>query len=1072
MLRHGETSKLKRYCRLISLPLLILTGCAQVKDDSPTLKSLEHRSISVEKDTTIPDSRSKAIEQYQSIAGATNDKSVQREAKRKIADLEVDNAEAIFLEKIKKSGQDAQTSAPPPPVDNRNAINLYQELLQEQTPKSDAEDTLYQLAKAYEQSGDYQNTLQTLTRLANSYPKIGYMDEVQFRRGEILFTLKDYAQAEKAYVSLLPLKKSQFYEMGLYKHGWSLYKQEQYLPALDSFFAILDKKFPVNKVVADDFVLPRGEQEFVKDTLRVISLSFYHLNGAESITSYLSAKGYRPYEHLLYKSLGDLALEKDRVSDAVNSYRAYIKVHPGHPYSVLMQQRIIDAYNRPEFASLLLPEKREFVRLYDDYNQHRISNSTKTYAEHLIYGDKIAQDKIIPYLRGILEDLARHYHAEAQKSKTRTAYKEAMDWYTKFLKNFPADKDAPGITFLLAESLYENGRYADAVTRYENVAYDFPANKNSAEAGYAALLAYQKQGEKLSGYEKNLWRRNAVVSAMRFSEKYPKDKRVPAVLVSAMEELFSLKQYDKAKSAARLILKMEPPADIKQRGLATTIIAHAEFEQDNFEGAEASYREALNLLPANDPGRVDIMENLASAIYRQGEKSRTAGDMPAAILHFLRVGAAAPASPIRLSAEYDAAVGYMSLNDWNTALRIFSQFQKTYPDNAFQADVSRQMVTAYLQLDQPAKAAAELEKTIASTQDATVRQGAAWQAAELYEKAKDTKNAARIYGLYVERFPSPLEQAIEARRRLAEAYKQANDTNMQNHWLKDIIKAEREGGTERTPRTRQAAAHASITLADLAYQAFAQVRLVEPLQQNLKIKKEKMELALQAYGIAAEFGVADVTTAATYQMAKIYSDLSHDLLESQRPEGLTPEEREQYDVLLEEQAFPFEEKAIQIYESNIRRVSSGIYDESVRKSFSELAKLLPVKYAKHEKSEPLSGVTLNNDGKDEDEKALIKATEQVPLNIETYNHLGIHYRNRGRFGDARTAYEKALAIDQNHASIHLNLGILYDLYLRDAGKALEQYRLYQSLLPAADKQVGLWIAELEKRKNGAEVKDK
>ncbi|MEQ6340194.1 MAG: tetratricopeptide repeat protein [Gammaproteobacteria bacterium] len=1059
---------MKHYSRLTPLLLLVFAGCAQVKDDSPTLKSLERRNISVEKDTTIPDSRSKAIEQYQSIAGTANDKSVQREAKRKIADLEVDNAESIFLGKIKKSQQDAQTSAPPPPADNRNAINLYQELLQEQAPKSDAENTLYQLAKAYEQSGDYQNTLQTLTRLANAYPKIGYMDEVQFRRGEILFTLKDYAQAEKAYASLFPLKKSQFYEMALYKHGWSLYKQEQYLPALGSFFAILDKKFPVNKAVADDFVLPRGEQEFVKDTLHVTSLSFYHLNGAESIDSYLSAKGYRPYEHLLYKSLGELALEKDRVSDAVNSYRAFIKAHPGHPYSVLMQQRIIDAYKRPEFVSLLLPEKREFVRVYDDYNQRRISNSTKTYTEHLIYGDKIAQDKITSYLRVILEDLARHYHAEAQKSKARAAYKEAMDWYTKFLKNFPEDNDAPGITFLLAESLYENGRYADAVTRYENVAYDIPANQNGAEAGYAALLAYQKHGEKLSGYEKNLWRRNAVVSAMRFSEKYPKDKRVPAILVSAMEELFSLKQYDKAEFAARRILKMEPPADIKQRSLATTIIAHTEFERDNFDRAEASYREALNLLPAGDPGRVEIMENLASAIYRQGEQSRTAGDMPAAIQHFLRVGAAAPASPIRLSAEYDAAVGYMSLNDWGNALRIFSQLQKTYPDNAFQTDVSRQMVTAYLQLDQPAKAAAELEKTIASNKDASVRQDATWQAAELYEKAKDTKNAAKVYGLYVEQFPSPLEQAIEARNRLAEAYKQGNDASMQNYWLKDIIKADREGGAERTPRTRQTAAHAAITLADLGYQAFTQARLVEPLQQNLKIKKEKMEAALRAYGTAAEFGVADVTTAATYQMAKIYSDLSRDLLESQRPEGLTPEEREQYDVLLEEQAFPFEEKAIQIYESNIRRVSAGIYDESVRKSFSELGKLLPVKYAKHEKSEPLTGITLKNDGKDEDEKILINATAQVPPNVEAYNHLGIHYRDNGRFDDARNAYEKALVIDPNHSSIHLNLGILYDLYLRDTGKALEQYRLYQGLLPTADKQVGMWIADLEKRHNGAE----
>ena len=46
------------------------------------------------------------------------------------------------------------------------------------------------------------------------------------------------------------------------------------------------------------------------------------------------------------------------------------------------------------------------------------------------------------------------------------------------------------------------------------------------------------------------------MSALRFSEKYSDDTRVPALLTTATEELFSLKQYDKAEYAARLILKM------------------------------------------------------------------------------------------------------------------------------------------------------------------------------------------------------------------------------------------------------------------------------------------------------------------------------------------------------------------------------------------------------------------------------------------------------------------------------------------------------------------------------------
>ena len=77
---------------------------------------------------------------------------------------------------------------------------------------------------------------------------------------------------------------------------------------------------------------------------------------------------------------------------------------------------------------------------------------------------------------------------------------------------------------------------------------------------------------------------------------------------------------------------------------------------------------------------------------------------------------------------------------------------------------------------------------------------------------------------------------------------------------------------------------------------------------------------------------------------------------SERPKGLSPEELEQYDVLLEEQAYPFEEKAMEVHEANIQRVTDDIYDKWIKKSFQQLSRLRPVRYAKVEKSELLSDV--------------------------------------------------------------------------------------------------------------------
>ena len=169
--------------------------------------------------------------------------------------------------------------------------------------------------------------------------------------------------------------------------------------------------------------------------------------------------------------------------------------------------------------------------------------------------------------------------------------------------------------------------------------------------------------------------------------------------------------------------------------------------------------------------------------------------------------------------------------------------------------------------------------------------------------------------------------------------------------MKDILQADQAGGSDRTDRTRYLGASAALALAAPAYDEYQKVALVEPLKTQLKSKKARMEEALKAFSVAADYGVADVATQATYRIAELYHDFSRALLGSQRPKGLSKDELEQYDVLLEEQAYPFEEKAIELHEANARHTTDGIYDEWVRKSYMALSELRPVRYAKTERSE-------------------------------------------------------------------------------------------------------------------------
>ena len=121
----------------------------------------------------------------------------------------------------------------------------------------------------------------------------------------------------------------------------------------------------------------------------------------------------------------------------------------------------------------------------------------------------------------------------------------------------------------------------------------------------------------------------------------------------------------------------------------------------------------------------------------------------------------------------------------------------------------------------------------------------------------------------------------------------------------------------------------------------------------MRAKTRALEEAVAAYQKTSSYGVSSFSTEAGYQIAHIYGRLGRDMMESERPPGLSELEMMQYDLLLEEQAFPFEDNAIRIHEQNASRTQNGVYDEWVRRSFEALKQLLPGRY---DKPEILTGV--------------------------------------------------------------------------------------------------------------------
>jgi len=830
------------------------------------------------------------------------------------------------------------------PAGPLEAIALYDEILKTYPNHPRNDQVLYQKSRALDELGRNDEAIAVMERLIREHPSSRHIDEVQFRRGEYFFTRRKYLDAEGAYSAITRIGAvSEYYELAMYKLGWTFYKQELHEEALDAYMALLDHK------VSTGYDFDQREDEDserrIADTFRVISLSFSNLGGQEVLADYFDKTGHRSYEDRIYSHLGEFYLEKLRYADAAKAYQAFVALYPLHESSPHFSMRVVEIYEKGDFPKLVLEAKKEFAATYGLQSE---------YWRHFAVADSA---DVVGYLKTNLEDLAGYYHGLHQNADLEDqkpeSFQEATRWYRGYLTSFPQEPETPAIHHRLADLLLEHEDFGQASSEYERVAYEYPAHERAAAAGYAAIYALRQQQKRASGEEQAAVRRAAVASTLRFVDRFPQHEQAAPVLGAAADDLYEMKEFAPAIGVAQRLIDDHPQAEQSIRRDAWAVVAHSSIETGDYPKAELAYTHVLELTPEGDDTRQSVVDNLAAAIYKQGEQAKLAQDPRAAADHFLRIKQAAPSSKIRPLAEYDAGAALIQLKDWSGASAVLDDFRKAHPDHELNREATKQMALVYREEGNAAAAAGEYQRVAAEADDPALRREALLQAGELYESANASDRALAVYLEYVDRFPEPVESAVETRFKVAELCRARRDQAGYRDQLRKITEIDARAGDQRSQRVRYLAARSALVLAEDLYRAFGAVTLVQPFDRSLKEKKRRMDAALDGYGRLVDYEVGEVTAGATFYMAELYSAFSRALIESERPSNLAAAERQDYETALEEEAFPFEEKAIEIHRKNLELLASGIYNPWIEKSLARLAELMPGRYAKLEASSGL-----------------------------------------------------------------------------------------------------------------------
>jgi len=937
---------------LYLMSLLFITGCGNEVKKDITVEDLATSPIDYPLASTVTPERLHAIEQYQTYLQKTEFKTHYGEALRRVADLELEISEE---ERHGVEGVGGGADAAAIQAIKLSSIEHYNTYLRTYPGHEKNDLILYQLAKAYSLVGEMDKAMEAMDTIVKEYPNSRHIDEVQFRRGEILFVNLHFKQAEQAYADIVTnYQQSPLYEKALYKLGWSQFKQSHYEQTLKTYLSLLDIKEAEKKI--DQYgileTLGNSEKDFIVDSLRVTSLSLSYLDGYKSIDPIFKGREGKLYLPLIYEQLGKLYVKKERYNDAADTFMAYTKKYPQSVQSPSFHSLALKAYIDGKINDKVLGSKILYVKNYNVgtpyWNLQKVED----------------QDKIKPDLIKHIQELSLHFHALARKSKKQKDFKVAASWYEKFLRSFPLEKEAANMNFLYAEALFDAKLYPKALAEYEKSAYKYPLNKRSAEAGYAALLTYgvllkipKQPPQQLAQLQQQ-----SLSSAIRFSNKFPNDKHAPAVVTKTAENLLQAKRYPEAAEFSKRILDNINIKQVNLQRTAAIVYAHAQYELAKFSEAEKAYIVAIGRVPKKSKAdiklRKELIDKLAASIYKQAEFYKAKGDNKLAAFHFMRVGKVAPSSSIRGTAEYDAAALYIGMKDWKTSGVILENMRRTPSlGKQFAQGISGKLVVIYTQMGNFDKAAKELNVLAGYAKTPEDKRKLIWQSAEMYEKAGKRSKANGLYLKYIAKYPKPFAQNIEAYSRVSDYYKKQKSVKQRNQWLNKLIVAEKKGGKLRTDRSRYLAAQATFELAQPAIMSYQQVKLSIPLKKNLKIKKQRMESVIGSLKKVMSYKVAEFSTASTYQMGEVYNHLAHSLMESQRPKGLSADELEQYEVLLEEQAYPFEEKSVDIHSINAKRTKQNIFDEWIKKSIAVLKDIQPVRYAKFEKIEPYVLIT-------------------------------------------------------------------------------------------------------------------
>ncbi len=362
----------------------------------------------------------------------------------------------------------------------QQAINLYQQILQEYPTYQRKDEVLFNLAYNMYELGKKTEAVAHYWDLIRQYPDSKFVPDAYVQLGEHFFNSNDLDRARKSYEKALGYNIPQIYAFALYKLAWCDYNAGNYDVALDKFRKVVTyQEEGMNTGGKGD---KKDKVQLKNEAMNDMILSFVALNQVDDAQKYYLQHASRKKAHRLMAKLGNTYFDSGKWDPSVRTYKIIIEDDANDAENPSYQANIVKAYEGQRLRQNVRDELKRLVDTYRPGTAWAQANSL----------NKVALANAYDLSESSMRELVTDYHAEAQKTKSVATYRLARDIYKEYLENFPESENAYSLRFYYAEILYTLQEWAAAAEQYDLLVAKDPKGVYAKPSAFAALLCYEK----------------------------------------------------------------------------------------------------------------------------------------------------------------------------------------------------------------------------------------------------------------------------------------------------------------------------------------------------------------------------------------------------------------------------------------------------------------------------------------------------------------------------------------------------------------------------------------------------